>query len=134
MNGYSIGKTFVSHLCMRKVVSAKNHFSGAGALMCVTRERYGLSQSGLQHYVQRRVHFTMVSISRYVKTIASGRPAKSTKLMRLKQITYMYMYVHVSHIDCYSMLHVQYMYIYNYATKQHLRYAQSCTLAWCASA
>ena len=26
-----------------KVVSAKNHFSGAGALMCVTWERYGLS-------------------------------------------------------------------------------------------
>ena len=28
-----------------KVVSAKNNFSGTGALMHVTRERYGLSRS-----------------------------------------------------------------------------------------
>ena len=41
--------------------------------MCVTREWYGLSQIGLHRYVQRRAHFTMVSISQYVKIIASGR-------------------------------------------------------------
>ena len=61
------------HLGKEKVISAKNHFSGAGTLMCVTQEWYGLSRSGLHHYVQRRAHFTMVSISRYVKIIASGR-------------------------------------------------------------
>ena len=55
-----------------KVVSAKNHFSGAGALMCVTREQYGVSRSGLHRYVQQRARL-MVSISRYVKIIASGR-------------------------------------------------------------
>ena len=37
-----------------KVVSANNHFSGAGFLMCITREWYELSRSGLHHYVQRR--------------------------------------------------------------------------------
>ena len=64
-----------------KVVSTKNHFSGAGALMCVIWERYGLSsQSGLHHYMQRSAHFTMVSISRYVKLIASGRFSQTSHI------------------------------------------------------
>ena len=37
------GKHFYSHLCREKVASAKNPFSGAGALMYVTRVRYELS-------------------------------------------------------------------------------------------
>ena len=56
MNGR---KTFLKSPCREKVVSAKNHFLKAGALMCVTRERYELSRFGLHHDMQQRVHFTM---------------------------------------------------------------------------
>ena len=45
--------------------AAKNHFLGAGAMMCIAWERYELSRSGLYLYVQRWAHFKMVSISRY---------------------------------------------------------------------
>ena len=65
MNGRSIQKTI--HLSRENVVSAKNHFSGADTLIHVTQEWYGICQIGLCHNVHRRSHFTLVSISRYVK-------------------------------------------------------------------
>ena len=76
MKGYSIRKAFLmSRLQGKRLFSAKNHFSEAEALMCVTGEWYGLLQGGQHHYVQRRAHFTftIVSLSQYVKIIANGR-------------------------------------------------------------
>ena len=62
------------HLSREMIVSAKNNnFLGAGALTCVTRQRYGIWQIGPHHNVHQRSHFTTVSISRYVKLITSGR-------------------------------------------------------------
>ena len=49
--------------------------------MYITQERYGLSRIGLHHGVQRRVHFTMVSKSRYVKITASGRFSQTRSQM-----------------------------------------------------
>ena len=40
--------------------------------MHITRKRYGIWQIGLHHDVYRRLRFTAVSLSRYVKLKASG--------------------------------------------------------------
>ena len=47
---------------------AKYHFSGASALTRVTQERHAQSLIRLHHGVCLRSHFTMVSISRKVKS------------------------------------------------------------------
>ena len=86
MNRHSIQKSILKSP-LHEEVSAKNYFSRAGALMCITRERYGLSRIGLHHYVHRRAHFTMVSISWYVKIIASGGFSQTrSHIMTLKLI------------------------------------------------
>ena len=45
-------------------ISAKNHFSGARACTCVTREQYGVSQIGLHSGIERYVRYNVISISK----------------------------------------------------------------------
>ena len=57
-------------LSRERVVSAKNRFSGAGTLTCVTQEWYKIGHIKLYHNVHQRSYFMTVSIS---QQITSGR-------------------------------------------------------------